>query len=234
MTKREDLSGRTFGMLKVLELNGSRNERAEWRCLCECGNTKLATAYYLKSGVTTSCGCITKKKRSQHFITHGMSKSPTFRTWCEMRNRCNNPKCKRYADYGGRGITVCERWRLFANFLADMGERPSCDHSIDRIDVNGNYEPGNCRWATATVQNNNTRRNIVVQYDGQSMTATQWSHLTGIPAKTIMTRIKSGWSPRDALTIRPIPGSERHLGHWNQASIRGRTPFCGPDQQSPT
>jgi hypothetical protein len=133
------------------------------------------------------------------------SKHPLYATWNGMIARCNKPAMINYAYYGGRGIRVCERWMTFENFVADMGEKPSPDLEIDRIDKNGNYEPGNCRWASRKEQARNRRSNRRIGLGGRVKTAIEWEEETGIPAKTILKRIKMGWSPRDALLtpVRP-------------------------------
>lgn len=131
---------------------------------------------------------------------HASENSPSYRTWRGMLTRCNNPADANRHNYGGRGIRVCDRWRTdFAAFLADMGERPSDDHSIDRIDVNGNYEPGNCRWATPTEQANNTRTNRLITIDGTTHTMAEWARLMGVRDCVPMNRIRRGWSEQDAV-----------------------------------
>jgi hypothetical protein len=202
MTKLDDLTGRTFGLLRVVGKNAPRPAgRTEWLCLCECGQTKIAIGQYLKSGVTTSCGCTTSAKRSKSFTTHGMAHTPTWCCWVGLRARCNNPNNGSYSRYGGRGIKVCERWeRSFEDFYADMGPRPSSAHSIDRIDNDKGYEPGNCRWATPRVQNSNTRRNVILEHNGESLTLAEWAVRTGINIGRLSWRIKTGWTAAQALT----------------------------------
>jgi hypothetical protein len=126
-------------------------------------------------------------------VKHGMYGSPENRAWRNMLQRCQNPRDPQWHIYGGRGIIVCPRWNLFVNFYGDMGPRPSPKHSIDRIDVNGAYEPSNCRWATLEMQNNNTRRNVLLTWEGETMTLAQWGRRIGISPRTIGTRMRAGW-----------------------------------------
>lgn len=167
-TKMKDLSGLKYGRLTVLELTRVDHlHRPFWRCKCDCGNFITANSGNLISGNSSSCGC--KRKESliqlaEQRITHGCSLSKEYYAWAAIKQRCYNPKHNAYKNYGGRGITVCERWlNSFDNFLADMGEAPSKNHSIDRINNEGNYEPENCRWATAKQQANNKRCSRTLQ-----------------------------------------------------------------------
>jgi hypothetical protein len=129
----------------------------------------------------------------------GMRNSPEYRAWRSMKQRCFNPKCRSYRDYGARGITVCERWLVFENFYADMGSRPA-DMSLERDRNSGNYEPGNCRWATRTEQQRNTRQNKLLTYAGETHCTAEWALRTGIAHNTIYARLKRGWSHERALT----------------------------------
>jgi hypothetical protein len=152
--------GERFGRLVVVEGGFKKWRKAAYRCRCDCGAESILAVSNLVSGNTRSCGCLSrdrKVERGRASAKHRMIKTPTYYSWSGMVQRCTNPKSKQWPDYGGRGITVCDRWLTFANFLADMGERPR-GLSIDRINVNGSYEPGNCRWATAAEQAQNQRR----------------------------------------------------------------------------
>jgi hypothetical protein len=170
-------------------------------CLCSCGRITTARLDHVKSGRIRSCGCARVGANS----THRMSKTPEFSTWSHMADRCLNGASRDYPAYGGRGITVCERWRGqrgFVNFLADMGRRPSPKHSIDRYPNNdGNYEPGNCRWANPSEQARNKRTTRILLAFGVALSLPEWSERMGIPSDRIRARIdKLFWSTERALT----------------------------------
>lgn len=183
-----------FGSLTVI-----RDEGRYRVCKCECGVEKRIRIDHLISGATVSCGCVGRRKSAAAKTTHGMSNTRVFKIWLGMIDRCRND---RQGNYGARGIAVCAKWeKSFEAFYADMGDPPSAQHSLDRIDVNGDYEPGNCRWATRNEQARNTTRNTVLTKAGQSMTIAEWSEKTGIKDSTICERIYSlGWSVERALT----------------------------------
>jgi hypothetical protein len=135
-----------------------------------------------------------------HGATSGGHQTREYKAWLHLRARCENKSARDFARYGGRGIKVCGRWASFENFMADMGPRPSADYSIDRINVDGNYEPNNCRWATQKQQQMNRRDNIRISAFGRTMLASEWSAETGLKERTIMWRIRHGWSHEKAVS----------------------------------
>ena len=200
------LSGRKFGRLLVLEEAPIRPPYYRyWRCRCDCGATVEVGQRHLRAGTIVSCGCWKNENTARRSRTHGASKSPEFRVWAKMRQRCENPSDPKYPSYGARGIQVCRRWQNFALFLADMGQRPSPQHSLERRNNDGHYEPGNVRWATAQEQANNRRSSKVLTFQGRTQTLAQWSRETGLNYGTIQTRLKGTWSVDEALTISPRP-----------------------------
>jgi hypothetical protein len=217
MPTRENLVGRTFGRLTVLNECETRmigktikRSRVFWKCQCKCGTSVFVESSHLKVGDTNSCGCI-RKELGYARRKHGRSHTIEHNTWQRMKQRCYNPNDRRFASYGGRGITVCDRWKnSFDHFLQDMGNSPSPRHSLDRLDNNGHYEPANCRWATNTEQCRNTRRNRLLTHRGKTQSVADWSDETGIPSIVIRTRIdKLGWGVHDALSV-PVDINKRH------------------------
>jgi hypothetical protein len=156
----EDMAGRVFGRLTVLNFSHVAKKRSYWRCVCGCvaGTVRIVRTDHLKSGNTKSCGCLQREMTGGIHRTHGRYETPEYHAWESMKQRCYNKRHASYSDYGGRGITMCDRWlESFENFFSDMGKKPSAHHSIDRRDNDGNYDPSNCRWATDSEQRRNKR-----------------------------------------------------------------------------
>lgn len=196
-----DLAHQRFGLLTALRPTDERVQSSVvWECSCECGGSRKVATPYLTSGAVTNCGCL----RGEAFVTHGDTRkhqwSSEYGIWSGMVSRCHNPKHRRFSDYGGRGIKVCERWRSsYENFLADMGRKPSPKHTIDRRDNDGNYEPGNCRWATRVEQGRNRSNNHMLTWRGETLCIAEWAERTGLPPRRIASRISRGWSTDRAL-----------------------------------
>lgn len=196
--------GDRYGRLTALEfLSTDKWHQKKWKWKCDCGNETEAYASPVKSGHTSSCGCMYRESRGVATTTHGYSGVPEFSVYRAMLRRCYNEKAGNYHDYGGKGITVCQRWReSFENFLQDMGPRPSPNHSIDRENVYGNYEPGNCRWLDAKGQANNRGNNLRVDYHGESHTLAQISELLGMDERTVYRWLKLGLVPEEIEVVR--------------------------------
>lgn len=190
---RIDLKGIRFGMLVVESLAGHYQHQSYWACKCDCGDSKVISGQALKQGATTSCGCKLRASTRSRMVKHDLSfKVPEYRVWQGMRERCTNPHSIAYKYYGARGISVCARWDDFGLFLKDMGRRPSSEHSIDRIDVNGNYEPGNCRWATRIEQSRNKSTNRLITIGSETLCVAEWADRTGISPQRLDRRLRAG------------------------------------------
>lgn len=173
-----------------------------FNCTCKCGSKKVVDPGRLLSGQTKSCGCFRREFIAARNTTHNAAYSHDYNLWCHIRQRCENPKNRQYKNYGARGISICDRWRnSFEDFISDMGPRPSRSHSIDRIDVNGDYEPENCRWIKKAEQSRNTRVNKWIEIEGQRMILADWARLAGVKPELISERLKRGWPVKDAVWI---------------------------------
>jgi hypothetical protein len=199
-----DMTGQKFGrLLVVARCDNSPEGKARWICHCDCGEKTKTSGGNLRNGHSKSCGCLKKQTTREKFRTHGASETREHAIWLTMINRCHLPTSTSFYKYGARGITVCERWRTsFENFIADMGWRPTNDHSIDRIDNNGDYEPRNCRWATRLEQANNTRMTRHVKFRGVEMPLMDALRLSrsNVHPRTAFARIEAGWDIDLALT----------------------------------
>lgn len=205
----EDLTGRRFGRLVVVSRSENASGRTVWNCKCDCGNKKKVHAVNLKKGRTKSCGCWHDKYSGTGSKTHGMSKTRLYRVYRMMISRCYCPNTSKYKDYGGRGITVCKEWlddfMNFYNWAMENGYDENAKFSkctLDRKDVNGNYEPNNCRWITNKEQGNNRRNNHYVEINGETKTIREWceSRIYEASETTVHKRIRNGWSDIEAIT----------------------------------
>lgn len=198
--------GEKFNRLTVVaEAARDKAYRRKLLVRCDCGTEKIVDQDALRTGKTKSCGCLQRYVLLQRSVIHGFNRQGgrkrLYSIWATMLSRCRDQNCSTYYKYGARGIAVCERWSKFENFLADMGEPPTAKHTLDRKDNLGNYEPGNCRWATAIEQQNNTRRNRVLTLLGQSDTVANWCRRLGLKPGTVSYRVHHGWSDEKALLV---------------------------------
>lgn len=197
---RTDKTGMVYGRLTVVNFSHMEGSRPYWNCLCSCeedGKPHLVRGDRLAPNLSTSCGCLMREANT----THGMESSRVYSIWRTMRKRCHSENAPNYARYGGRGISVCERWRdSFENFYADMGDPTSKEHTLDREDNDGDYEPGNCRWATVDEQQSNRSDNRFLEHGGERLTVSQWGRKLGVGDSLILNRLNRGWSVHDALT----------------------------------
>lgn len=211
-----NLLGQTFGYLEVVEqvddkIEESGRHRKRWRCKCHnCGGETIVTSDALTGGQQVSCGCYHKQHVKEMFRTHGMTDTRLYYVWCGIKNRCYCESTPEYASYGARGIKMCDEWKsnllkfrewALSNGYDESAPRGAC--TIDRIDVNGDYEPSNCRVVSQREQMQNTRKNHFITYNGETLTLAEWSRRTGIPSGKIRTRItRLGWTPERALTTK--------------------------------
>lgn len=223
--RAKDLSGLIFGRLAVLGPVG-RNSTGKllWVCRCECGNQSTVCGEHLRSGHTRSCGCLQRQVAADHLSeqsrTHGLSHLPVHRTWLGMKARCTDLNNDSYVDYGGRGITVCAEWmtsfEAFYDHVTALPHFGEDGRSLDRIDNDRDYEPGNVQWATAEMQRRNQRRSVRISIDGETLTVADWAQRMGIRARTIRYRLAHGWLPRDAVLK---PSQRAEYAQMAQAAI---------------
>jgi hypothetical protein len=195
----QGLTGRRFGRLLIIEraadkIRSNGRIRARWRCICDCGSEYFTIGESLTGARTASCGCLRRERLGAARRTHGCSKAVEYHSWLGMVARCENPSNRKWPDYGGRGITVCERWRSdFTAFLSDIGMKPTPEHTLDRIDVNGNYEPSNCRWATPLQQSQNRRNNQYTTFRGRHMLIVDVARELNLPIHVLRNRVLRDW-----------------------------------------
>lgn len=188
-----DITGMRFSRWLVERIDPTSGKIKFWHCVCDCGTRKLVFGGDLKRGMSKSCGCLARETRAARMTSHGFARHPAYRSWQHMRTRCENPNDDNFPIYGGRGIVVCAQWQTFEVFWQDMGSTWREGLSIDREDTDGNYEPGNCRWATAAQQANNRRTNIMIDTPDGRMNVSEAAIKFGINRSSIYTRINSGW-----------------------------------------
>lgn len=210
--------GDRFGRWVVLAHPEGPSQDLRSLCKCDCGTERAVNIYSLRAGYTASCGCVRRDKLRAQNTTHGLDASALcasseYRSWRQMHRRCSDTARRDFRHYGGRGISVCSQWTDFEVFMKDMGAKPTPEHSLDRINVNGNYEPTNCRWATQTEQVRNTRASRIIEHDGISLCIAEWTDRLGFPKGLIGNRLYRGWDERTALTTPIIPNGYRSTAY---------------------
>lgn len=201
----KDLTGKRFGKLTVVSFDHMLRTRSYWKCVCDCGGTRIVSVDHLRNGDTVDCGCIVRKKAPPLHIKHNMSYSRLYQIWALMKARCNNPNRREYRWYGGRGIKVCEEWLEFTPFMNwAMKFGYNEDLTLDRIDNDGDYCPSNCRWVSMDVQANNKSTNRYITHNGQTKTITQWATDNNMPYYVLKKRLdKLHWDFEKAISVPP-------------------------------
>jgi hypothetical protein len=204
MGKLIDETGNVYSSLTVISrAENSKDGKPRWLCRCECLKETIVWAKDLRGGYTSSCGCRKSERISASKTTHGLSKTRAFKAYGHMIERCTNPDNIGWRNYGGRGITICDRWLIgVENFVEDMGE-PEKGMSLDRIDNDLGYSPENCKWASRTEQNRNKRTNRLITFQGETRILAEWSEITGLLPEAIAQRLDRGWPLELALTAPP-------------------------------
>lgn len=209
MSKKVPMIGKRFERLEVLHEDGHLGTLLAYKCQCDCGEQITVRGPSLRTGNTTSCGCLQKENFAKRTRKHGKRHTTEYSIWSNMMSRCNNPNVTCYERYGGRGITVDAAWHSFEQFYADMGDRPE-GFTLERIDNEGPYSKENCRWATIAEQNRNTRRTQTITFNGEIKCMKDWAATYNIPYNTLRKRfLLYGWSFEKALTTPPRKMTKR-------------------------
>lgn len=216
-SNRADIVGERFERLVVTGAPVSKNWVLFYPCKCDCGNETLVRSQLLREGRTKSCGCLSRETRGDQSRRHGMSRTPIHGVWLAMRRRCEDPKVRPFKDYGARGISVCDRWQVFENFLEDMGI-PEKGMSLERKENDLGYSKSNCIWASKTDQANNRRSSKVIEFADKSLTQAEWERKLGLRPGRIYGRLAKGWTVERALTT-------PDMGMGGNRSGSGRTPM---------
>lgn len=213
MSRTKDLTGQKFGMLEAIEFSHKDSgNNAMWLWRCDCGNTKIIRGSEVARGSTISCGCLVREKTRDKNVSHDLSRTAEYKAWINMKARCFNKSDMNYKEYGDRGITVCERWLNFNNFIEDMGMKPTKKHSLDRIDNNGNYEIDNCRWATPKEQIQNRRDSKWWYIDGVKYEShLDASRVLNIGARTVIQWCEGYWCHKMNKQVKPKDGCYSEL-----------------------
>lgn len=200
MPRKVNILGTRFYRLCVIEeMEADHRGEIQWKCLCDCGVETIVTGYNLRSRNTKSCGCYNIDRIVKRSKQHGMYKTRIYKIWVGVTKRCTNPNMTSYADYGGRGIKVCERWSKFENFYEDMKDGYADNLSLERKNPNGDYEKSNCKWATMKEQARNKRNSKYIELGDKALTAAEWAEISGTMSSTIIWRVKNGWDVRRAI-----------------------------------
>lgn len=222
-----DITGLTFGRLLVLGRgSGPKGRGTYWLCVCRCGTQKNFRRDGLLSGSSQSCGCLQKDSvRASNYVHGGAvrgTRDRAYGSWKSMMSRCYDPNHEAHGRYAGRGIKVCDRWHDFRNFRVDMGERP-LGLTLERVDNDRGYDPGNCEWRTPKEQANNRRDNVLVSFDGKTKTVSAWAAFIGIPRDSLDRRFRNGWSIERSLT-EPIHAEKQNRKTPERETDYGQRP----------
>jgi hypothetical protein len=221
------LTGKRFGALVVVERGGNSGKFAAWLCRCDCGTEVIAGGDKLRRGKKKTCGTNGHRWQYERKDLHGgvtVQFPSEYQSWTNMRARCLDPTHKKYEHYGARGITICERWDSFQNFMLDMGRKPDPKFTIEREDVNGNYEPKNCKWISRKDQGRNKRNSVFVTYNGRKMLLIDLVEELGLSRSAVYGRLQGGWTLAQAIALPVRPGKPR--GPYVKGGRKKRVAYC--------